>query len=111
MPAAKKTVNAKPGPAAQPAANPPWKHALLALLDKQTSVPLVDQLASGVITEDVLLFLNLGISDGRLGAAGVRINQIIQVHSTQSKKRYLSLNDLGQCETLADVIKLVGSRM
>lgn len=111
MPAAKKTANAQPGPSAQPAANPRWKDELLQLLDKQTSVPLVVQLASGVITEDVLLFLNLGISDGRLGAAGVRINQIIKAHSTQSKKRYLSLNDLGQCETLGDVIKLVGSRM
>ena len=104
--AAKKVVASAPAPA-----NTQWKDDLLQLLDKQTGVPLVQQLASGVITEDVLLFLNLGISSGRLGAAGVRINLIIKTHSTKSKKRYLTLDDLGQCETLADVIKLVGSRM
>ncbi|MBL8303057.1 MAG: hypothetical protein JNM26_09825 [Ideonella sp.] len=111
MSATKKSTKTRTATFALRAVNPPWKDALIQLVDKQTSVPLVEQLASGVITEDVLLFLNLGISSERLGAAGVRINLIIKEHSTKAKKRFLSLDDLATCETLADLIKLVGSRM
>jgi hypothetical protein len=96
---------------ATPSPEPQWKTELLELMDKQTVVPLVDQLKEGVITEDVLLFLNLGIPTERVQALALRFNKIIKKHSSKTKPKFVSTNELTECEKLSDLIKLVGSRM
>jgi hypothetical protein len=89
-----------------------WKEELLELLDKHTDVPLVEQLKSKVITEDVLLFLNLGISPERVQALTKRFNLLIKKLSTQTPgPTFVTVDDLAECETLADLTKLIGSRM
>ena len=107
----KTTKKNVPVGAPPPPSEPTWKDDLLELLDKQTVVPLVEQLESGVITEDVLLFLNLGIPTERVQALALRFNQIIKKFSTKSKPKFLSNNELAECEKLSDLVKLVGSRM
>ena len=92
---------------------PAWKEDLLGLLDKHTPARLVEQYKDGGITDKAELYLTLGIDPQTMRSPiSVKINyHIIDKHSTQTNKRYLTADEAALFETLGDVLNDVGQRI
>lgn len=63
------------------------------------------------LKEDVSLFLNLNLSAQWVQSKAFAFNQLIKRRSAKKPLKLVSTNDLSECDTLAQLLKLIGSKM
>lgn len=90
---------------------PAWKTELLELLDFYSATQLLEQYKVGLITDEAFLYMNLGISPERLQALTPAFNTIVKQHRKHQKPIYLSVDDVGNCHKLGQLIEAVKSRV
>lgn len=87
-----------------------WLDDLIDLLDIYTERPLRAWYEKGLVTDDLKLFLHLGIAPERLQALAEPINELIDKHRPRGKKKeYVTVKDLAKCATWGALRNLIQS--